>query len=161
MKRNLHLSAAQTVALNGIGVFIAASAFLMPVFFYARFQCSDMAVRAMFLLPSILVGLVLCVPARRHLKRGIKNEIWNQQEMDSLRSFAESRSVSVLIWVLFAGFITALLTEHFQGLGWFFFALSQWLTTFRNAMRRQPSNTDHQPIWSNIVPLRSKHWGER
>jgi len=152
----LHLSAKQTAAIIPIGGLISAAG-LFSILFIRR-PHSIVALIATF--GFLIAGFLISWRANESLQAGIRQDRWPPAEVEQLRTFAKSRTLTVVHLALAFG-VFANLSSHLRPWGWSCFVLAQAIFIFRNGFREQSMPSTYQPPWTNITPLNSDHWGQR
>jgi len=168
MRRVLHLSAKQTAGLCVLGGLVAAVGFLLETLARAtsvhhpHSNASYLWIAAV--LTTDVLGIILALYAYSSLENGIVTARWSDQEIESLRAIVNSRPFNflniALLALMVASLVMGVLSPHRYPIFWAIFILSQSINWMRNAIRRQASNANPQPKWSNLSPLTSDHWGQ-
>jgi hypothetical protein len=158
----LHLSAHQTAALSIAGALLVVGSVLSP------WHPHGTPLQFGVLLIPVLGGTIWIMALSR-LKSGIKNAVWSETQIESLRTITESPlltglGIAFLGVFLFAAFplMPHSANPALREIGWTSFLLGQCCSQLRFSTQRPRNTTPTTRIdWRSRPPLQSDHWGQR
>jgi len=162
MKRPFSSSPTRLAVLSILGSLLIIGAFLVLYFWRSSPGCGCPMMLASF--ASIVTGLVLSLRANSHLKQGIANKEWSEEQLAPLRTAAQwpiwtpLGIVLVLasVWCMFFGGHTL------HRLTWSFLLPAQAISQLRQALTpRRPFRPKESILHSQLGPIHSDRWGER
>ena len=167
--RNTPMQLAKTaVVANGlyIGLLLLASFVPMPhrtSLFNPGHAWQTVTVRIIVSCLVILPGTLLLLRSLKVLRKGIRENRWSEEQIDSLRVQLDRPLWNVLRWSTLAlvalSFIV--LPEHsLIVIGFYFFLIPfGTLSELRAALNKPVSRTPRTIDWSTAKPLQSDSWG--
>jgi|SRR5579871_1593105 len=174
MKVSVSSSPARLACWSGVGSVLTAIPFLIGTVFHVprlptpgcgpeMIFWADRLRFLVFLVP-FACGITISILAEKRLRRGLKNETWQESVVELLRRRINHPVWSVFAYLpLLAWFGYAFQSKLFHGtpLFWFLMAPTQTISRLRMMLRpKQVAGDRVLPDWRNFKPIQSEHWGE-
>jgi hypothetical protein len=124
---------------------------------------SGLLLRLIPALALLACGFTIYLKFISILKDGIQNHRWTEDQLQSLRLVLESPYCSVVNFSLLVAYVVLqFFVPHLKGLGWVCFLLTMAVSQLIAAVHRpRPRPPSSLPIWRDLTPIRSDHWGQR
>ena len=163
MKRIFHLdqsSPARLAALSILGSLFCPLSF--GILYLSRRRCGvdiPVIVAGIF---CLIFGLLLYSKAGTQLTNDIRNERWAATELQGLRATMQHPVWSFLIAALLAGqFAPLVFPPHHASVGQCLLLPTLAILGVRTALRPPIARPTSTPLWGDLRPIQSNHWGKR
>jgi len=117
---------------------------------------------AVCFLPFI-AGAIVWAQSLKRLRNGIKNDLWSEDDLASLRRCFDHAAWTVLSVVCVLVMLSQVVLSKHVILGptyWVSFWTLQTFSQLRIALKRKTTGSVGLKNWQEWTPIRSEHWGE-
>jgi hypothetical protein len=107
-----------------------------------------------------LIGIVILSRAERRLSRGIKNDLWTDEELEPLRRRLAHPAWTIVSLLFIAAFIGNAIVYGGFTLVWALIVPVQQISRLRMMLKTKQVAGGGLQDWRNFKPIQSEHWGE-
>ncbi len=116
--------------------------------------------------PVIFVpGFAIQMRALHLLRRGVRKDLWREEDLDALRTQINRPVWTFVSWLLLASMMLVIVVSPVRStlsIPWLLLWLPAYLLMdLRLALRKPISSVRKTIDWSTAKPLRSDHWGHQ